>query len=127
MADFLLEGEDADVLLQTSQGDVQGTGILGLAEDAVQAGLQEFQFFQEVKGLGLFVVAFLDYHLMLEMFDMAAEGRGTDVIGGGQGAVGHGIDQGAIDLRAGGVMTDGTAGRLMGGAVMFRHCSTPLS
>jgi len=125
MADFLPEREDADGFLQTPEGDVEGTGLFGLAEEAVQADLQEFQFFQEGGDVGLVGLALLDHQLMAEMPGMTTEGRGTEAMGGGQGAEGHAIDQGAVDLRAGGVITDGTAGRLMGGAEMFRHSCTP--
>jgi hypothetical protein len=125
VAEFLPESEDAEGFLETAEGDVEGTGLFGLAEEAVQADLQEGQFFQEGGGLGLVGLALLEHQLMAEMFGMATEGRDTEAMGGGQGAEGHAIDQGAVDLRAGGVITDGTAGRLMGGAVMFRHGFTP--
>ena len=99
MADFLPEREDADGFLKTPQGDVEGMGLFGLAEEAVQADLQELQFFQEGGGLGLVGLAMLDHKLMAEMPGMATEGRGTEAMGGGQGAERQAIDQGAVDLR----------------------------
>jgi hypothetical protein len=125
VAEFLPEREDADGFLKTSQGDVEGTGLFGLAEEAVQADLQEFQFFQEDGDLGLVGLALLDHQLMAEMAGMATEGRSAEGMSGGQGAERHAIDQGAVDLLMRGVITDGTAGRLMGGAEMFRHSCTP--
>jgi len=104
---------------------VEGTGLFGLAEEAVQADLQEFQFFQKGGGMGLVGLALLDHQLMADMPGMATEGRRAEGMGGGQGAEGHAIDQGAVDLLMRGVITDGTAGRLMGGAEMFRHSCTP--
>ena len=104
---------------------MEGTGLFGLAEEAVQADLQEFHFIQpggDLKPVGL---VRLDYQLMADMPGMATEGRGAEGMRSGQGAEGHALDQGAIDLRAGGVITGGTAGSLMGGAVMFRHGCTP--
>jgi len=89
MADFLPEREDADGFLQTPEGDVEGTGLFGLAEEAVQADLQEFQFFQEGGDVGLVGLALLDHQLMAEMPGMTTEGRGTEAMGGGQGAEGH--------------------------------------
>ena len=101
VADFLPEREDADGFLQTPEGDVEGMGPFGLAEEAVQADLQEFQFFQEGGGLGLVGLALLEHQLMAEMPGMAEEGRGAEAMGGGQGPEGHAIDQGAVDLRGG--------------------------
>jgi hypothetical protein len=125
VADFIPEREDAEGFLETPEGDVKGTRFFRLAEEAVQADLQEFQFFQEGGDLGLVGLALLNHQLMAEMPGMATEGRGTEAMGGGQGAEGHGIDEGAVDLRARGVITDSTADRLMGGAVLFRHRVTP--
>lgn len=125
MADFLPESEDADGFLETPEGDVEGMGHFGLAEEAVQADLQEFQFFQEGGGLGLVGLALLEHQLMADMPGMAEEGGSAEAMSGGQGAVGHAIDEGAVDLRAGRVITDGTAARLIGGAVLFRHGFTP--
>jgi hypothetical protein len=125
VADFLPEREDAEGFLETPEGDVEGMGLFGLAEEAVQADLQEFQFFQKSGDLGLVGLALLDHQLMAEMAGMATEGRGAEAMGGGQGAEGHAIDEGAVDLLMRGVITDGTAGRLMGGAEMFRHSCTP--
>jgi hypothetical protein len=121
MAEFLPERKDTEGFLKAPEGDAKGTGLFGLAEEAVQADFQEFQFFQELGDLGLFGAALLDQQLVAEMFGMATEGRNTEAMGSSQGAVRHAIDKGAIDLRAGGVITDGAAGRLMGGAEMFRH------
>ena len=71
MADFLPESEDAQGFLPTPQGDVEGTGLFGRAEETVQADLREFQFFQEGGGLGLVVLARLERQLMAEMPGMA--------------------------------------------------------
>jgi len=50
---------------------------------------------------------------MADMPGMATEGRRAEGMSGGQGAEGHAIDEGAADLLMRGVITDGTAGRLM--------------
>jgi hypothetical protein len=121
VADFLPEGEDADGFLKTPQGDVERMGLFGFEKEAVQADLQEFQFFQERADLRLVGLAPLDHQLMTEMPGMTPEGRGAEAMSGGQSAEGHASDEGAVDVRAGGVMTDGTASRLMSRAEMFRH------
>jgi hypothetical protein len=100
-------------------------GLFSLAEEAVQAELQEFQFIQELGDLGPVGLALLEHQLMLEMFGMAKESRDTEAMGGGQSAQRHAIDQGAVNIRAGGVLADGTADRLGGGAVLFRHRFAP--
>lgn len=126
VADFRLQREEAHRFLKAPQGDVEGMGLFGLEEEAVQADLQEFQFFQELGDLGLLDLALLDHQLMADMFGMAEEGRGAEAMGGGQGAEGHAIDQGAVDLGAGGVITDGAASRIGAGAnVTFHHNDTP--
>ena len=40
-------GVEAEGLPDAAQGDVKGAEIKGGIEEAVQAGIQEFQFFQE--------------------------------------------------------------------------------
>jgi hypothetical protein len=53
MADFLPESGGADGFLPAPQGDVEERGFSGLGVAMVQVNLQEFQFFQEVGGLGM--------------------------------------------------------------------------
>ena len=47
-------------------------------------------------GLGLAGLARLEHRLMAELPGMATEGRGTEAMGGGQGAQRHAIDEGAM-------------------------------
>jgi hypothetical protein len=83
--------------------------IKGGIEEAVQADIQEGQFIQEGGLVGLVVEALLEVTLAGEVFDVAAEGGGTEAELGGQGAVGHPMHQAEVDLGAGGVRADGTA------------------
>ena len=71
VAEFLPEREDAEGFLQTPQGDVEGTVLFGLAEEAVQADLQEFQFIQQGGDVGLVGLTLLGHQLMSDMPGMA--------------------------------------------------------
>ncbi len=62
--------------------------------------------------MGLVGLALLQGQLAAEMFGVATEGRRAEAIVGGQGAQRHAVEEAAVDLREGGVVTDGTAPRL---------------
>ena len=55
MANLFLEGQEADGLLDAAEGDVEGVEIFGLAEEAIEADLQEVQLVQEGGLMGLMV------------------------------------------------------------------------
>jgi hypothetical protein len=101
-------GVEAEGLPDAAQGNMEGAGIKGGIEQAVQAGIQEFQLFQEGGLPGLLLLALLPVKVAGEMLGMAAEGRGAEAELPAQGAVGDPVDEAAVDLRAGGVSTDGT-------------------
>jgi hypothetical protein len=113
--------EEAEGLPDAAQGDMMGTDLMGGFEQAVQAGIQEFQFFQEGGLEGLVLLAELLVTLAGEMLGVAAEGGGAEAELPGQGAVGDPVLQAAFNLRAGGVRTDGTAHRLTAGGARGLH------
>jgi len=100
---------EAKGLPDAAQGDMEGVEIKGRIEEAVQAGIQEVQFFQEGGLAGLVLPALPQVKLAGEMLGVAAEGGGAEAELPGQGAVGHPLHEAAVDLRAGGVRADGTA------------------
>ncbi len=63
---------------------------------------------QEGLLLGLVGMVFLEGQLLLEVADVAAEGRRGQAILGGQGAVSDSGQEGAVDLGAEGMVADGT-------------------
>jgi hypothetical protein len=109
VAEFFLEGEDADLLPDAAQGDMEGAEIFGSAEEAIKAGLQEVQFSQEGPEMGQVFVTTLQSQAADEMFGMPKEGRRAEAILSCQGAEGHGCDQGPVDIRVGRMGADGTA------------------
>jgi hypothetical protein len=100
---------EAEGLTDAAQGDVKGAEIKGGIEEAVQAGIQEFQMSQEGGLAGGVLLALLPVKVAGEMLGVAAEGRGAKAELPAQGAVGDPVNEAAVDLRAGGVSTDGTA------------------
>jgi hypothetical protein len=108
LQDSLL-GVEAEGLPDAAQGDMKGAEFEGGIEQAVEAGIQEFQMFQEGGLAVLLFLLLLPVKVAGEMLGVAAEGRGAETELPGQGAVGDPVDEAAIDLRAGGVRTDGTA------------------
>jgi putative ATP-dependent endonuclease of OLD family len=102
-------GVEAEGLPDAAQGDREGAEIKGGIEEAVQAGIQEFQVFQEGVLAGGFLLALLKVKVAGEMLGVAAEGRGAEAELPAQGAVGHPLDEAAVDLPEGGVRTDRTA------------------
>ena len=97
---------EADGLPETTEGDVEGAEIGGGVVEAVQAVGQEVQV-----GLlpGLVGLVFLEGKLALKVPGVAAEGRGGEAVAGGQGAEARPMDEGAVDVGAGGVVANGTA------------------
>jgi hypothetical protein len=118
-------GVEAQGLPDAAQGDVEGAEIKGGIKEAVQAGIQEGQFFQEGGLTGGVLPALLQVKLAGEMLGVAAEGGGAEAELPGQGAVGDSLDEAAVDLRAGGVRADGTAHRLEACAtgVLHHNCA----
>ncbi len=108
-ADFLPEEEEAEGLLNAAQGDMEGVDIFSLAEEAVQAGLQDIQPIQEMGDLLLPDLAVLVGQGPVEMLEMAGKGRGREAELSGQGAQGEAVHEGAVDLPQGGVSADGAA------------------
>jgi len=110
VADALLEGEEADSLPDTAQGDKRGAVIGGGGvEEAVQANVEEVQPVQDGGLVGSVLMAALGLQVQGEVLGMAAEGGGRKAELPGQGAVGDAIDEAAVDLGAGRVVADGTA------------------
>ena len=109
VADSFPEGQEADGLLNAAQGDVEGVETFGLAEEAVQTGLQEFQLLQEGGGAGVLGVAAPGREGAAEMLQVAGESRSRQAIVVGQGAEGQAVHQGAVDLGQGRVIADGAA------------------
>jgi hypothetical protein len=109
VANLLLEGQEADGLLDAAEGDVKGVEVFGLPEEAVEAGLQEFEFVQEGGLMGLMLLVVASGQGVTEMLEVAGEGRGGQTVLGGQGAQGEAVHEGLVDLPQGGVVADGTA------------------
>jgi len=101
--------EEAEGLPDAAQGDMVGADLMGGIEEAVQAAVQEFQFFQDGGLTELVLPELLEVALAGEMLDVAAEGGRAEAEFGGQGAVGHPIHEAEFNHRAGGVVADGTA------------------
>jgi hypothetical protein len=80
-------GMEAEGLADAAQGDMEGAEIKGGIEEAVQAGIQEGQFFQEGGLVGLVLPALLQVKLAGEMLGVAAEGGGAEAELPGQRAV----------------------------------------
>jgi hypothetical protein len=122
MAEAGAQGDDLQGFLDAAQRDMERVVVFGFAEETVQAGLQEVQFVKEGVEPGLLVALALVGQGPAEMFGMAGEGRRGEAIEGRQGAQGHTLHQGAIDLGKGGMMTDGAeAGSQAGLTLNFRH------
>jgi hypothetical protein len=114
-------GVEAQGLPDAAQGDVKGAQIKGGIKEAVQAGIQEGQFFQEGGLAGGVLPALLQVKLAGEMPGVAAEGGGAEAELPGQGAVGYPLDEAAVDLRAGRVRANRTAHRLEACATRVLH------
>jgi hypothetical protein len=117
----ILLGVEAEGLPDAAQGDVKGAEIKGGIEEAVQAGIQEVEFFQEGGLAGGVLLALLMVKVAGEMLGVAAEGRGAEAELSGQGAVGHSLHEAEVDLRERGVRADGTAHRLEACATRALH------
>jgi hypothetical protein len=102
------QGQELEGLLKAAQGDVEGLGVFGLAEEAVQADPQEVQFVQFSGELGLVVLVVLGLEGPAEMLGVAGKGRGGEAVHGRQGAQGHATHQGVVDLFLRWVVADGT-------------------
>jgi hypothetical protein len=100
---------EADGLPETTQGFVPGAEIGGGVVETVQAGGQEVQVVQEGLLPGLVGPVFLEGKLALKVPGVAAEGRRGEAVAGGQGAEAHPMDEGAVDVGAGGMVANGTA------------------
>jgi len=77
--------------------------------EAVQTAGQEVQVVQEGLVPGLVVPVLLEGKLALKVPGVAAEGRGGEAVAGGQGAEAHPMEEGAVDVGAGGVVANGAA------------------
>jgi hypothetical protein len=102
-------GVEAEGLPDAAQGNMEGAEIKGGIEEAVQAGIQEFQVFQEGGLAGLLFLTLLPIKLSGEMLGVEAEGGGAEAELSGQRAVGEPLHEAPVDLRARGMRTDGTA------------------
>lgn len=108
VAEAFLEGDQAQGLADGAQGDEQGVLLGGGVKEAVQAEVEDIQALQEGGKIGLVLAAALQVESAGEMFGVAAQGRDAEAVFFGQGAVGHPQDELAVDLRALGVIADGT-------------------
>ena len=97
-ANLFLEGQEADGLLKAAEGDVEGVEVFGLAEEAVEAGLQEVELVQEGGLVGLMLMVVAGGQGLAEMLEVAGEGRGGQAELGAQGAEGEADDQGLVDV-----------------------------
>jgi hypothetical protein len=93
------QGKEADGFPDATQGDVKGAQIQSGIEQAVQAVIQEGEFFQERRLISLLLPAALEFALPEEMLIMTTEGRGAGTVLLGQAAVRDPGEQIAIDLR----------------------------
>jgi hypothetical protein len=107
MAEAGAQGDDLQGFLDAAQRNMERVVVFGLVKETVQANLEEVQVVQEGLELGLLVALALVGQGPAEMFGMAGEGRRGEPIEGRQGAEGHTLHQGAVDLGEGGMMTDG--------------------
>jgi hypothetical protein len=119
VAEFLLEGNEAERFPDSPQGDKKRILIGGGVEETVQAGAQKVQALQEGGELGLVLPAALLVQLSGEMPRMAAEGRGAETMLMGQAAAGQAPNKLAIDLLALGVIADGAPFIHEGGLSVF--------
>jgi hypothetical protein len=108
MADFGAQGQKPEGLLDAAQGEVERLGVFAFEEETVQTGLQEFQLIQFRSELGLLGLVVLGLQVAAEMLHMAGQGRRGEAVEVRQGAQGHAIHQGAVDLGEGRVVADGT-------------------
>jgi hypothetical protein len=114
-------GVEAEGLPDAAQGDMKGTEFKGGIEEAVEADIQELQFVQEGGLAGRGLLKLLMVKLSGQMPGVAAEGGGAKAELSGQEAVGLPLDEAPVDLRAGGVRTDGTADRRDARAARVLH------
>lgn len=114
-------GVEPEGLPDAAQGDMQGPEFKGGIEEAVQADIQEFEFFQEGGLTEVVLLLLLLVQVAGQMLGVAAEGGGAEAELPGQGAIGQPLDEAAVDLRAGGVGTDGTAHQRDAGATRLLH------
>jgi hypothetical protein len=117
---------EAEGLPDAAQRDVKGPEFKGGIEQAVEADIQEFEFFQEGGLAELVLLTLLIVEVAGQMLGVAAEGGGAEAELISQGAVGLPLDEAPVDLREGGVRTDGTAHRRGGWAIrVLHHNCTP--
>jgi hypothetical protein len=92
------EAQEPDGFLEAAEGDVKGVEVFGLAEEAVQTGLEEVHLVQEGGLAGL--MGFVGGGLQgpEEMLEVAGEGRGGQAEIGGQDATGLAGHEPAVDL-----------------------------
>jgi len=82
-ADFFPEGEDAEALLNTAQGNVEGVEFFGLSKDSVQTDIKQVQFIQERGLMGLLNLVGGVGKGLAKMFGVSGQGReGKPVLGG---------------------------------------------
>jgi hypothetical protein len=117
MAEPGAQGNDLQGFLDAAQRDMERVVVFGLVKETVQANLKEVQVVQEGLELGLLVVPALVGQGPAEMLGVAGEGRRGQPIEGRQGAQGHTLHEGAVDLGEGGMMTDSTEAGPQGGAI----------
>jgi len=115
-AEAIQESDEAEGLTDTAQGHVQGVEVKGGIEEAVQAVIQEIEFFHDAILVLPVLLAEVEFALAGDMPGVATEGGGAEAILLGQGAVGDPSQQVAINLKVGVMRADGTA---------FYHTGTP--
>ena len=114
-------GVEAEGLPDAAQGDMKGSELQGGIEQAVEAGVQEFEFFQEGGLAEIVLLLLLLVQVAGQMLGVAAEGGGAEAELPGQGAIGLPLDEAPVDLLEGGVSTDGTAHQRDAGATRLLH------
>jgi hypothetical protein len=109
VANLFLEGQETEGLLEAAQGDVERVEVFGLAEEAVEAGLEEVQLVHEGGLVGQILPLVAVGQGAAEMLEVAGEGRGGDAILGPQGAQGQALEEGLVDFIPGSVVADSAA------------------
>jgi hypothetical protein len=117
------QGQEFEGFLKAAQGDVEGLGVFGLAEEAVQANPEEVQLVQVGGELGLVILVVLGLEGSAEMLGVAGKGRGREAVESRQRAQRHATHQGVVDLFLRWVVADGTeagpGGKVL--RIFFRH------
>ncbi len=86
-AEAIQERDETEGLADTAQGDVKGTEVMGGIEEAVQAVVQEGEFFHDALLVIMVLLAQLEGALAGDMLSVAAEGGGAEGELPSQGAV----------------------------------------